>query len=492
MNISIFRTCAFIAAITLTAACGIAGDDDVTRVAFIGGTEDIDATGFRLSPAGQHIRAAKAEGIVRLNETGDVVPGIAERWIVTEDGLSYIFRLRNSDWKDGGALTADTVRASLQRNIRDLRGTSLGLDLAIIDDIRAMTGRVIEIRLKKPMPQFLQLLAQPELGLLREGRGTGPMTGQQIDGGVLLSVLPPESSGMPAIEGWQDAQRALFVTSQSAEDATQAFEDGETDAVFNGTLSDLPLADTGPLSAGTVRLDAVFGLFGIAVRSENGFLADANNREALALAVDRETILQPFNIGGWIATTRIIPPDLPDANVAPGERWAGLSLETRQERARARVSAWKNANADGALRLSLALPDGPGSDLMMRELAADYAAVGIELVRAEADQGGDLVLVDQLARYGDVRWFFNQLNCAVARGLCSAEADSLVAQAMLEDDPALRVTMLTDAERTLLSENVYIPIGAPIRWSLIRGGVEGFEENRWGLHPLFPMALRPI
>ncbi|MGB7373341.1 ABC transporter substrate-binding protein [Pontixanthobacter sp.] len=489
---SFFRTCTIIAATAMAAACNNAADDDVTRIAFIGSPDDLTKTGVRLSPAGQHIRAAKAEGIVRLNETGEVVPAIAERWIVTEDGLSYIFRLRNSDWSDGRALTANTVRASLQRNIRNLRGTSLGLDLAIIDDIRAMTGRVIEIRLNKPMPQFLQLLAQPELGLLRDGAGTGPMMSEQTGTGVRLSVLPPENSGMPPVEGWQEAQRAIFVTSQSAEAATQAFEDGETDAVFNGTLSNLPLADIGPLSAGTVRLDAVFGLYGIAVRSRNGFLADAENREALALAIDRETILQPFNIGGWIATTRIIPPNLPDANVAQGERWADLSLETRQERARARVTAWKNANAGTVPRLSLALPDGPGSDIMMRELSADYAVVGIELVRAEDGQRSELVLVDQLARYGDVRWFLNQLNCAVARGICSSEADRLVAQALREDDPATRLALLTDAERVLLSENGYIPIGAPIRWSLIRGGVEGFEENRWGLHPLFPMALRPI
>lgn len=476
----------------VAAGCSAAGDDDVTRIAFIGGESDINDTGFRLSSAGQHIRAAKAEGIVRLNETGDVVPAIAERWIVTDDGLSYIFRLRNSDWQDGTALTAGNVRAALQRNIRNLDGTSLGLDLAIIADIRAMTGRVIEIRLNKPMPQFLQLLAQPELGLLRDGIGTGPMTSEQTGTGVRLSVLPPESSGMPPIEGWQDAQRAIFVTSQSAEDATQAFEDGETDAVFNGTLSDLPLADTGPLSAGTVRLDAVFGLFGIAVRNERGFLAEADNRSALALAIDRENILQPFNIGGWIPTTRIIPPDLPDANVAPGERWADLSLETRQERARARVAAWKRGNGQDTLRLTLDLPQGPGADLLFRELAADYAAVGIDLVRVEAGEPADLALLDQLARYGDVRWFFNQLNCGVIKGLCSAEADGLVAEAMVEDDAANRLSLLTDAERILLSENVFIPMGAPIRWSLIRGGVEGFEENRWGLHPLFPMALRPI
>lgn len=488
-----FTLClAAVAVVSLTSACTAAGDDDVTRVAFISSGEDITNDGLRLASSAQHIRAATAEGLVSIDETGAVVPAVAERWIVTEDGLSYIFRLRNSEWADGTDLTAASVRAELRRTIRQLNGTSLGIDLAIIDDIRAMTGRVVEIRLTKPMPQFLQLLAQPELGLRRSGQGVGPMQAQETGSGVLLTVVPPERSGMPEIEGWEEAQRAVFVTAQTAEDATNAFEAGSVDAVFGGQIFDLPLADTGPLSSGTVRLDAVFGLFGLAVRNERGFLASADNRGALALAIDRQTVLQPFNIGGWVPTTRIIPPDLPDEDVVPGERWADLSLETRQDRARARVSAWKSANGGGDLRISLAVPEGVGSDILFDQLAADYAAVGVELTRAGPDQPADLMLVDQIARYGDVRWFLNQFNCTVVKTLCSKEADALVRQASSESDPAARLELFTDAERVLLAENVYIPIGAPIRWSLIRGGVDGFEENRWGLHPLFPMALRPI
>lgn len=479
-------------AVLLTAACAGTGDDDVTRVAFISSSEDITADGLRLASSAQHIRAATAEGLVRIDQTGAVVPAVAERWIVTEDGLSYIFRLRSSQWPDGTDLTAAGVRAELLRTIRLLDGTSLGIDLTIIDDIRAMTGRVVEIRLTKPMPQFLQLLAQPELGLRRSGQGVGPMQAQKTGSGVLLTVVPPERSGMPEIEGWEEAQRAVFVTAQTAQEATNAFEAGSVDAVFGGQIFDLPLADTGPLSSGTVRLDAVYGLFGLAVRQERGFLADADNRGALALAIDRETLLQPFNIGGWVPTTRIIPPDLPDEDVVPGERWADLSLETRQDRARARVSAWKSANGRRDLRISLAMPEGTGSDMLFAQLAADYAAVGVELIRAGPDQSADLILVDQIARYGDVRWFLNQFNCTVVDSLCSRQADALVKQASSETNPVVRLELFTDAERILLAENVFIPMGAPIRWSLIRGGVDGFEENRWGLHPLFPMALRPI
>ena len=44
----------------------------------------------------------------------------------------------------------------------------------------------------------------------------------------------------------------------------------------------------------------------------------------------------------------------------------------------------------------------------------------------------------------------------------------------------------------MLAENVFIPLGAPIRWSLVRGGLEGFDENAWAIHPLFALSQRPI
>ena len=49
--------------------------------------------------------------------------------------------------------------------------------------------------------------------------------------------------------------------------------------------------------------------------------------------------------------------------------------------------------------------------------------------------------------------------------------------------------MLAEAEERLTSLNAFIPLGAPVRWSLVRGDIDGFAENRWALHPLLPLAL---
>ncbi|MXO81926.1 peptide ABC transporter substrate-binding protein [Altererythrobacter aestiaquae] len=437
------------------------------------------------------MRSATAEGLVALNEIGEVVPAMAERWIVTDDGLSYIFRLRNSEWSDGTTITSQNAVQSIVRNIDQLQGTSLGVDLDIISDIRAMTGRVIEFRLKSPMPQFLQLIAQPELGLRKDGVGNGPMTIEQGEDSITLSVLPPERRGLPRREEWQEDFRQIEVVSVSAGSAAALFEAGEADAVFNGSLLNLALVETGPLSSGTLRLDGVFGLFGLRITNSSGFLDDAPLREAVAMGIDRDTLLQPFNLGGWVPTTRIVPAELPNTASAVTERWADMSFEERRAEAKRRVIAWRAQNLSVEATLSLSLPDSPGSDILFTELESDFDAIGIVLTRVGASERADLVLIDTLARYADKRWFLNQFNCTLDAGLCSPEADALVLDSMSETNPQLSAQLLAEAEQELLASQAYIPIGAPVRWSLIRGGVDGFVENSWGLHPLFPMASRP-
>ena len=486
------RTLLILSLAPFVASCDDGFDDDVTRIAFIGSPSDRTDNGVRLAPAGQHIRSATAEGLVGLDEAGEVVPALAERWIVTEDGLSYIFRLRNSEWSDGTAITSQNVRQVLQQNIGQLRGTSLGIDLTIISEIRAMTGRVIEIRLKSPMPQFLQLIAQPELGLRLNRIGVGPMQAVQTDDVTTLSALPPETRGFAAREDWEEQFREVSIVSVSAQLAAQSFEAGEVDAVFDGRLLSLPVADTGPLSSGTLRLDSVTGLFGLQINHSDGLLDERSLREAIALGIDRETILQPFNLAGWTPSTRVVPSDLPGSMIRAEERWAGVEYEQRRSEAKRRVIAWRGQNSSVEARLTVALPDSPGADLFFAELASDLDGIGIILERAKNGEKADLLLIDTLARIADRRWFLNQFNCALERGLCSPEADALVLDAISAQDPLVTEQLLVEAEQELLDAQAFIPIGPPIRWSLIRGGVEGFAENSSGLHPLFPLALRPI
>ncbi len=474
----------------ILAACGET-DDGVIDVAFIAAPDELDAAGLRLGTTGQHLRAAQSQGLVRIDAAGVIVPGVAERWIVTDDGASYIFRIREFDAPDGSRLTAQKVRDALQRRLRQLRGTSLGLDLAKIRDVRAMTGRVIEIRLTSPMPDFLQLMAQPELGIEFGDRSAGLMRRSESGDGVLLTALAPEDRGLPQQPGWSDLVRDVRVHVDSASGATEGFARARYDLVLGGRLASLPLASTGPLSRGNVRLDAAIGLFGLDVARPQGLLALARNREALAMAIDRPALLQPFNIGGWVPSTRIVPAALSAAGAPPTERWPGLSIEARRAEAGRRIAQWKAASGRPA-EVRIALPPGPGSDMLFEGLARDFASIGVDARRTTEQRSADLVLRDRVARYASPRWFLNQFNCAISEPQCSEDADYLVTLALDARDAAEESSYLSEAQGTLEATELYIPLGAPIRWSLVRADIEAFHENPWNVHPLFPLSNAPI
>ena len=108
----------------------------------------------------------------------------------------------------------------------------------------------------------------------------------------------PAARGIPEQSDWEQYVRAVELRAESAPRAIAQFDDGELDLVLGGRIDALPLADTGPLSRGTVRLDPALGLFGLQVRRGQGLLATAQGREAIAMALDRPALIEPFNIGG--------------------------------------------------------------------------------------------------------------------------------------------------------------------------------------------------
>jgi ABC-type transport system substrate-binding protein len=466
------------------------GDDGAVDVAVIGDPSAPFATGPRLPIAAQLVRSATAEGLVGFDEQGRVIPALADRWIVTDDGLSYIFRLRDGTWPDGARITGESARASLQQAIDGLRGTALALDLAAVEEIRAMAGRVIEIRLTRQKPDMLHLLAQPELGLLRRGLGAGPMELDREGRLAELTPITPEKRGLPQEKGWDDRVRKLHLRALPGQTAIDQFNSGEAEVVLGGRFEDFPRLDASSVSRGAIRLDPVAGLFGLAVVHADGFLSLPENREALAMAIDREALASAFNVGGWVFTNRVVNPGLPGDSGAVGERWPGRSLADRRATAAERVASW-NASRREPAALRIALPRGPGGDILYERLTEDFGTIGLKVRRVGESAEAELRLLDSVARYARPSWFLNQLGCAAARGLCDSSADRLANQARLEPDPLKRGDLYADAEAKLTIANTYIPLGVPIRWSLVSGTTTGFANNIWNMHPLMPLALRP-
>jgi ABC-type oligopeptide transport system substrate-binding subunit len=478
-------------ALILVAGCKPRHDEAI-KVVVIGDPGSAFAQSQRLPLAAQLVRGATADGLVALDAEGHVIPALADRWIVTDDGLSYIFRLRATAWglpAGGTAATSvgDIARTALRAAIAERRGTPLGLDLGGIEEIRVTAGRVLEIRLSHPMPWFLQLLAQPELALLRHGRGTGPLSLTRTGDVALLTPVPPEKRGLPAVEGWSKGVRSVALTATDGPGALAAFAGGKVDLVLGGTFADLPRVSRLAFGKGRPRIDPVIGLFGLIVTNDQGVLALPQNREAIARAIDRDALAAALPVTGWLTTTRIVAPGAEGGAGLVDERWQGQTIAERQAAAARTILAWKkSSHATASLRI--ALPQGLGADALFDRLVHDLAAISIAATRVEANAPADLRLLDAVARYPRPLWFLNQLACAADRGLCSEAADALVERALAEPDPVAATDQVAQAEATLTQANVFLPLGQPVRWSLNSLEAGNFAPNRWALHPLDAVA----
>ena len=122
-------------------ASGCSGDNDgVTRVAAIGARPGlVETVGAPLTTGEALVRANMAQGLVRFDERGQVVPGLAERWNVSDDGLSYIFRLQTGEWPDERKIRADDVARILSRQLRASSTNPLKDTLGAVKEIVAMT-----------------------------------------------------------------------------------------------------------------------------------------------------------------------------------------------------------------------------------------------------------------------------------------------------------------------------------------------------------------
>lgn len=477
------KACTAGAALML-AGCS-ASDSSPLGISIIDPSQKTNLDAAELTPAAEYLRAATSQGLVRLDSLGNIVPALAERWIVTDDGLSYIFRLRNARWENGDAVTSEHVAAALQRRLKIESRTAIGADTAEVRDIRSMTGRVIEIRLLAPQPDLLRILALPELGIRRSGRGTGPLVANRQQYWTVLSERVDDSID-PAM---RPVVRPLQVRAESAARAIARFSLEESSIVLGGRFEHLPYLSAASVPDNDVRADPVIGLFGLLALNENGFLATPANREAIALAIDRDALLTPLGISQWQTMTRIVPLGLERYAPLAGDRWADLTLEQRRAQARGRVVLWRQGK-DNLPVLRIAMPKGPGSRMVFAQLQDDLFAIGLASRMVGLNDKADLRLIDVVAPYRQPAWFLNQLACAV-RPVCDKEGDVLLAQARRAVDPAVRAQKMAEAELSMTSANIFIPLGAPVRFSLVRGNVPGFAITADGWHALPDMVAVP-
>ena len=467
-----------LAAVALIPAACRPSPEGAAKVTVIGSTPKVrDPALSVMSTSDEVLESSVGQGLVQLDAAGNIVPGLAERWTVSDDGLSYIFRIASTNWSGGRKVTAQQVARILKRSLAPGSVNPLKDTVGAIDDIVAMTDRVIEIRLRAPRPNMLSLLAQPEFAIVREGVGTGPFhLNPEPEKGGALRLTREIASGDD--EGAQKDE--VVLNAAPAAEAIRAFAAGNTDLVLGGKFADLPLAQRARLPRNSLRFDPASGLFGLVPTRAGTPLDDASVRQLLSQAIDRDALVDALRVPGLAPRVTVLEPGLDGVPSPTAPGWAATALADR--RAGLVAQSMREFGAEKAA-LRIFLPPGPGSDILLNRLVLDWGGIGINVERAKTVSASDLKLIDAVAPSNSPAWFLRQFRCEFVP-VCDKDIDPLLDAARDTLVPAQRYALLTQAAAKMDEAQLFIPLAAPVRWSLVSSRIQGFAGNRFALHTL--------
>lgn len=487
-----------------------------------------EAPPLRIDAIGAEAEAVVADSLAgtltTIDPAGQVIPGLAQSWRVSSDGLSIVLRLREARYAGGRPVSAADAVAAIERARAGRAGPDVAALMAGVTAVAAPLDDTVELRLSTPQPEVLELLSLPALAI-RPRRGAADTAGPflvadpkaEADAGAAQPTLPPGTIRLrrnPAF--WASEQLELagaLVIPAEAEAAVARFNRGETDLVLGGGLDGLGGARV-TARRDSLLLEARRSAMLLRVNQTRGPLADRRVRRALMLALNREA-LGPALFGSSAAAPipGLTPPGL-GAYAAPRADWAALALADRQAEARrllaearadpaaARSDAAAPAEPRPPLRLVLAVPAAAASGRLVTAIAADLTAVGVELAlaprpveaHARAIEAGDFDLaLDRIDSPVDSPLpFLLPFRCKANRhGVCLEEADRLIDQSWQAPTRAERLALLAAAERLWAEDGAAIGLVQPLGWSLVSPRLGGMAANASGRHPLKHLTLTP-
>ena len=115
--------------------------------------------------------------LLTFDDSGEIAPNLATDWTISEDGLTYIFNLRQGvAFHDGTPFNAEAVKFSLERAM-NMPGGAFVEQLSVIDSITVVGEHTVEITLEQPQGSFLTYMAD------RSSTPVSPTAAQQGDAG---------------------------------------------------------------------------------------------------------------------------------------------------------------------------------------------------------------------------------------------------------------------------------------------------------------------
>lgn len=262
----------------------------------------LDPTAGAAAAIDEVVYANVFEGLTRIGSDGAVQPGLAENWVISDDGLTYTFELREGvTFHDGTTLDAGDVVFSLDRARGEASVNAQKALFEPIESVEQMDELTVEITLSRPAGDFLYnmgwgdaVIVAPESAETNKENpvGTGPFRFAQWQKGAAVTL--------ERFDGyWGEAPALEQVTIRFIPDpaaATAALLAGDVQAFPN-----LPTPESIPQFEADPRFEVVIGSTeGETILSTNNAKApfdDIRVRQAIAHAIDRQAIIDGAMFG---------------------------------------------------------------------------------------------------------------------------------------------------------------------------------------------------
>ncbi|HET7572158.1 MAG TPA: peptide ABC transporter substrate-binding protein [Gaiellaceae bacterium] len=461
--------------------------------------------------------------IVRLGPAPDLQPepALAQSWDVS--GSKITLHLRDDvTWTDGTPVTANDVVWSWLRTISPQLGADYAYQFYGIkgaqeynsckpsgsnnqcNDLRSKVGlsapddTTVQITLTNPQPWFMQQLSHVSFIPVNKkavetygDKWTAP--GHIVTDGPfkLTSWKHDASLTLKKNDGWYDASSVKLNTVNlkiitDGSTALQAFNAGNVD-----------VNDTGWPVSETARLKQTpeyhqFPALGIYYYGFNvKTVPDVNQRKAMALAIDRKTIVENITQAGQVPAPSFTPDGMPGSDtINQGSDF--LKPTADMTLANQYMSKVKNPQKD----ITLIFNDAPGHKEIAVAIQSQWQKLGLHVTLKQQDWPQFLQFLGPppnnsvnafrmgwVADFPDDINFLSVLQCGSGNNYtnwCNKEFDSDLQKATAASDEDTRYSYYQKAEQILTGKNGDMPV-APIYWytyaNLQKSYVQGYEIN---------------
>lgn len=467
------------AAALVVAATGALAKDDIT-VALQLEPPHLDPTSAAAGAIDSVLYTNVFEGLTRFMGDGSVVPGLAASWEISEDGLTYTFKLREGvTFHDGTTMDAEDVKFTLDRiNAEDSANAQKALYSAI-SEVTVVDPQTVEVKLSEPNGNLLFNLAWGDAVIVAPESvetikqtpiGTGAFKFDEWRQGDKITLSRYDAY-------WGDAPALASATFKFISDPTAAFASvmAEDVDVFAGfpAPENIPQFEADPRFQ--VLIGSTEGETILSINNKREPFDDAKVRAAVAHAIDRQAIIDGAMFGYGTPIGTHFAPHNPD--------YIDLTEMSEYDPEQSKALLAEAGFPDG-FETTLHLPPPSYARRGGEIIAAQLAQVGIkaqitnvewaqwlETVFKGKDFGLSIVSHTEpmdINIYANPDYYFQYDN---------AEVQSLIAEFNQTADPAARSEMLAKAQQIIAEDYVngfLFQLAFP---TIAKAGVQGLWVN---------------